>query len=163
MKGSLLAVIIVCALGFSLAAGEWETDFGRARAEAGRDGKFVLVNFSGSDWCGWCTKLDREVFSQAEFQAYAQGTIVLVLADFPHKTALPEKQAAANKALAAKYRVSSYPTVVLMLPDGTEVARTGYRPGGAAKYVEHLAQLLAPHTGKLPKASGGGEGTKIAP
>lgn len=161
MKRTILAVVLaVCALGFRAASAEWETDFSKAKARAEKEGKFMLVDFSGSDWCGWCIKLDKEVFSKAEFQAYAKTDLVQVLVDFPRRTALPEEQTAANKALATKYKVTGFPTVVLMLPDGTEVARTGYQEGGPVKYVEHLGELLAPHKDKLPGGTAGGRATK---
>ena len=159
MKSALLAVIAVAfTLGLQAAAGEWQTDLSQAKVQAAKEGKFMLVDFSGSDWCGWCIKLDKEVFSKAEFQAYAKDKLVLALVDFPRKTPLPEQVAAANKALASKYKVAGFPTVVLMLPDGTEVARTGYQEGGPVAYVAHLKELLAPHQDKLPKPAAAGAG-----
>jgi thioredoxin-related protein len=152
MKSAILTVVAALSmLGFQALAADWEADFAQAQARAAKEGKFLLVDFSGSDWCGWCIKLDKEVFSKAEFQAYAKDKLVLALVDFPRKTPLPEKAAAANKALASKYKVEGFPTVILMLPDGTEVARTGYQEGGPVAYVAHLKELLTPHQGKLPK------------
>jgi thioredoxin-related protein len=61
----------------------WETDFEKAKATAKAENKHILIDFSGSDWCGWCIKLDKEVFSQPAFKDYAKENLVLVLADFP--------------------------------------------------------------------------------
>jgi len=139
-------------------AADWERDFAKAKAQAEREGKFILVDFSGSDWCGWCKKLDREVFSQNEFKKYAKESLILVLIDFPRGEKLPVKEAEQNQGMAQEYKVRGYPTVVLTLPSGEEVARTGYQEGGAEQYVEHLKGLLDPHQGKLPKPAAAGKG-----
>ena len=71
-------------LGTVAQAGEgWETNFKKALARAKAENKYVLLNFSGSDWCGWCTKLDKEVFSRQAFKDYARENLILVLLDFP--------------------------------------------------------------------------------
>lgn len=102
----------------------------------------ILVDFSGSDWCGWCVKLDKEVFSKAEFQRFAKDKLVLLLIDFPRRKALTAEQSKANKELAERYGVQGFPTVLLLDAAGKELARTGYQPGGAAAYVKHLEELL---------------------
>jgi thioredoxin-related protein len=142
---------MVSLVGLSTVAGDWQTDFEKAKAEATKEGKFILVDFSGSDWCGWCIKLENEVFSKTDFKKYAKDNLVLMLADFPKKKTLPKQESAQNQALRSEFKVRGYPTVVLLLPDGTEVARTGYKEGGAEAYVKHLEELLAPHQDKLPK------------
>jgi thioredoxin-related protein len=98
--------------------------------------------FSGSDWCGWCKKLDREVWAQPAFKDYAKDNVVLFLADFPRSKELDAKTAEQNKDLATTYSVEGFPTVLLVDSKGKELARTGYKPGGAEKYVEHLKGLI---------------------
>ena len=79
-----LIVLATVAIGAGAFASEgWETDFEKAKTKAKAEGKHILMDFSGSDWCGWCVKLDKEVFSQKVFKAYAKNNLVLVLADFP--------------------------------------------------------------------------------
>jgi thioredoxin-related protein len=141
-------------------AADWETDFAKAKTQAERQGRFLLVDFSGSDWCGWCKKLDREVFSQNDFKEYAKDNLMLVLIDFPRNEKRPAKEAEQNQALAREYKVRGYPTVLLLLPNGEEVARTGYQEGGAAQYIEHLKGLLSPYEDRLPTPAGGGRGTR---
>ncbi len=121
---------------------EWLTSLGAATKAATEKKVPILVDFSGSDWCGWCIRLDKEVFSKAEFQDFAKERLVLLLVDFPRRKALPADMAKANRALAEKYDVQGFPTVILVDADGNELARTGYRPGGAALYVKHLEELL---------------------
>ncbi len=122
----------------------WNTDFEKAKAKAAAEGKYMLIDFSGSDWCGWCIKLDNEVFSKKAFREYAEENLVLVLADFPRddskQSAELKKQ---NQGLADKFSVRGFPTVYILNPDGDAVAKTGYQAGGPEAYVEHVKQLIA--------------------
>ena len=120
----------------------WMTDFAKAKEIASKNGRPILVDFSGSDWCGWCIKLEREVFSKKEFKAYAKDNLVLFLADFPRRKQLPAALKKQNEALAQKYRVKGFPTVLLLDAKGKVLATTGYKAGGADAYVRHLKQLL---------------------
>lgn len=120
----------------------WLTDFPAAQARAKQENKPLLLLFHGSDWCGWCIKLDKEVFSQPEFIDWAKQNAVLFSADFPQnipQSAALEKQ---NSKLAEQYQVEGFPTAVLLSPDGREIARTGYQAGGATNYLKHLESLL---------------------
>ncbi|MCA9777431.1 MAG: thioredoxin family protein, partial [Candidatus Eremiobacteraeota bacterium] len=63
--------------------GVWLTDWEAAKAQAQRTNKPILINFTGSDWCGWCIRLKKEVFSQEEFKSWAGQKVVLFEADFP--------------------------------------------------------------------------------
>lgn len=121
----------------------WITDFDAAKAKAEADGKPMLVDFTGSDWCGWCIKLDKEVFSKEAFKDYAAKNLILVEIDFPRQKAQSDKLKAQNRALAEKYGVRGFPTILLLDADGEVIKKTGYRRGGAEKYVEHLKGILA--------------------
>ena len=117
----------------------WTDDFEAAKEQAKKDDKMLLVDFSGSDWCGWCKKLDREVFAQPEFLKGARKDFVLVMIDSPRdKSLLSEKAAKQNPELQKKYRVSGYPTVLIMDADGKVLDKTGYREGGAKAYLKYL-------------------------
>ena len=103
------------------AAPQWELDFSRAKAEAEKSHKLILVNFSGSDWCGPCIKLKKDVFESADFQAFAAERLVLVRADFPRmsKNQLSAEQTARNEALAEKYnQQGKFPFTVLLDASG---------------------------------------------
>lgn len=121
----------------------WETDFEAAQAKAKASGKPMLLDFTGSDWCGWCIRLDKEVFSKPEFAAFASQALVLVELDFPRGKPQSEAIKKQNEALAQKYGVRGFPTILLLSADGKLLAETGYQKGGAAKYVAHLKELLA--------------------
>ncbi len=122
----------------------WLTDFKAATAIAKEKKLPILVDFSGSDWCGWCIKLEKEVFSKKEFKEYAAKNLVLVLADFPQAKKQTDEVKKQNQALQAKYKneIEGYPTVLLLDADGKVIAKTGYQPGGPEKYVKHLKKLL---------------------
>ena len=121
----------------------WSTDFEQAKKTAAEKKLPILMDFSGSDWCIWCQRLDAEVFTQQGFKDFAKDNLVLFLADFPMRALQPDELRKQNIRLQSSYRVSSYPTVVLVNAQGEETARTGYRKGGAEAYVEYLKGLLA--------------------
>ncbi len=120
----------------------WLEDFGKAIKEAKKKDLPVMINFSGSDWCGWCIKLDKEVFSTDKFRKFARKNLVLVLADFPRAKEQEKAVAKQNKKLLEKYGVMGFPTILLVDSKGKVIARTGYRPGGPDKYVAHLKDLI---------------------
>ena len=138
---SLAVFAATCSL--ALAADGWGEDFEAAKAAAAKDKKPILVDFTGSDWCGWCIKLDKEVFSKKEFKDYAKDNLILLSLDFPHEKKQTSKLKKQNEALSKKFGVEGFPTVLLLDADGKKIAETGYQEGGAAKYVEHLKDLLA--------------------
>ena len=135
-----LTTLLLLITAFAATAGDlsWETDFEKAKQVAASENKTILINFTGSDWCGWCKRLDREVFSKDEFSAFAGSKLVLVKIDFPKYEALPEAQQAANQKLAEKYGIQGFPSILLVDASGKVKMTTGYQPGGADAYVKHL-------------------------
>ena len=124
-------------------ASSWLTSLDEAKKAAATRGVPILVDFSGSDWCGWCMKLDKEVFSQQAFKDFAKTNVVLLLVDFPRHKALAANLKEQNRKLADTYGIRGFPSVLLLDATGKLLAQTGYQPGGAGKYVEHLKALLA--------------------
>ena len=140
VKRILLIGLLVFGLVAPAAAGEihWVTDFAAAKAQAKKEKKYLFIDFTGSDWCGWCKKLDKEVFSQEAFKKQAPEKFVMVQLDFPKKSKQDEKIAKQNQKLSQKYGVRGFPTIILADADGEEFARTGYRAGGPEAYVANL-------------------------
>ena len=140
--GVLLLVAALLAGGCqqaTAASGElWTEDYDAALKQAAAEDKYVLVDFSGSDWCGWCIKLDREVFAKAEFIDYAKENLILVMIDFPNSKPQSAEQKVANDALSKKHGVRGFPTVLILDPQGEVAHRTGYEAGGPAAYVEMI-------------------------
>lgn len=135
-----LAALTIAALP-ALAAPKWFTDLDEAKAVAAKENKPLLVDFTGSDWCGFCIKLHAEVFDKPEFEEFAKN-YVLVELDFPNKKPQPAEEKAKNKAAQAKFGVSGFPTVLLLDAKTGELygRQSGYGPGtGPKAYLEKLS------------------------
>ncbi|MFH0908264.1 MAG: thioredoxin family protein [bacterium] len=142
MKKSLLIAAMLLGGALCSFAGLWTEDFDAALTQAKESGKYVLVDFSGSDWCGWCKKLDKEVFGKKEFKEFAKDNLVCVLIDFPRQKPQSNKKKEANQVLMEKYAVKGFPTILLFSPQGDVAAATGYEPGGVEAYIKHLQGLI---------------------
>ncbi len=105
---------------------EWQTDLAKAQAQAKKENKLVMLDFTGSDWCGWCKKLNAEVFSKSDFADYAKKNLVLVEVDFPRFKKLSGDQQKANNALQEKYKIEGYPTIIVLDGEGKQVGQLGY-------------------------------------
>jgi len=137
----------------------WVTDFEAAKKTAAQEDKSLLVDFTGSDWCGWCIKLKEEVFDKEAF-AKAADEYVFVEVDFPNDESLiTAEQRAANEALGQKYGIQGFPSILLMDAKGRPFARTGYQEGGPEAYLSHLEEISEPYQ-KLEKAEGEGEAAR---
>jgi thioredoxin-related protein len=119
----------------------WMTDYQAAMKKATDENKDLLIDFSGSDWCGWCIKLDKEVFAHKEFIDEASKDFVFVMLDFPKKKQLAPELTAQNDELWEKYKPRGYPTVFLTDAKGDVYAETSYIKGGPKAYLAHLAEL----------------------
>ena len=129
----------------SAAASGWLDDYHKAQEEAKASHKLLLLNFTGSDWCGWCIRLDQDVFSQSDFKDFASKNLVLLELDFPRpggsraqaQTAELQKQ---NLELARQYNVYGFPTLIVLDGNGQKLWRfEGYLPG--ADLIAQLEKL----------------------
>ncbi len=102
--------------------GKWTMDLDAALKQAAEKKQAVLLNFTGSDWCGWCKLMEKNVFSQDAWKNYAKDKVVMVALDFPQdKSLVPEKYVARNAKLKEQYEVQGFPTYVLLDDDGKTV------------------------------------------
>jgi thioredoxin-related protein len=140
MKKLIFSLLVCCLAGQLHAAdAQWLTSVPDAQAIAKKDNKLVLLDFTGSDWCSWCKKLDKETFSKPEFNTYAAKNLVLVEVDFPSQKSQADALKQANNALQKKYNVEGFPTLVALKPDGTVVwTQTGYLAGGPSAMIAQL-------------------------
>ena len=121
----------------SEAAEGWKTDYTAALAEAAKENKMVLLDFTGSDWCGWCIKLQKDTFSKSEFKKFAQESLVLVELDFPRGKTQSDELKKQNEELAEKFGVQGFPTLVLLDPQGKDATRNvGYLQGGPEAFIQ---------------------------
>jgi thiol:disulfide interchange protein len=120
-------------------SGQWGTDLPTALNQAQSQHKLVLMDFTGSDWCPWCIKLDQEVFSTGQFIDYAQRKLELVRVDFPRNTPQSEELKQANAALASRFNVTGYPTCILLDSSGRELGRqVGFLDGGVGAFLAEM-------------------------
>ncbi|HZP61299.1 MAG TPA: thioredoxin family protein [Opitutaceae bacterium] len=144
----LLRVILMLGAAALLAAtmradeAVWLTDYQAAANQAAAEGKPLLLDFTGSDWCPWCIKLDKDVYSQPKFVTYARQHLVLVKIDFPRQTPLSAAEKRQNRDLAKKYGVRGYPTSIVLDPQGNKLGEhVGYMRGGPDAYIAWLQSL----------------------
>ena len=121
---------------------EWQTDYEQALATAKAAKKCVLLNFTGSDWCGPCIQMERTAFSKPAFLDYAKQNLVLVAVDYPRLKELPEKVTKQNERLMHQYSIGGFPTVILLNPDGKSLGQLGgYAGEGPAEIIAWVEKL----------------------
>ncbi|OYV05853.1 MAG: hypothetical protein CFE26_09410 [Verrucomicrobiales bacterium VVV1] len=140
----LAALVALYSIGSAFAGGEgWITDFEAAKKQAAAENKDLLIDFTGSDWCGWCIKLNDEVFKKDEFKKGVKDKFVLVELDFPQDDSkLSDATKKQNEQLQEKFGVDGFPSILLCDATGKPFAKTGYEEGGPEKYVAGLDELL---------------------
>ncbi len=135
-----LCVAAVAMLVMPAFAGEWMTDLEAAKAKAEAEGKAVLVDFTGSDWCGWCIRLKKDVFDKPAFSEYARDKFVLMEVDVPNNPKFDRELLQRNRELCEQFKVQGFPTIMVMTPDGEVV---GGFVGGKAGFEEARVPLDA--------------------
>ncbi len=123
----------------------WLENIGVAKVEAARAHKLILVNFSGSDWCGPCIRLHKEVFESADFQAYAADHLILVRADFPRqkRNQLQSDQITLNERLAEQYDPEGKFPYTLLIDERGKIVKTwdGFQGESAGEFVAELSRV----------------------
>lgn len=153
MKKILLVLMLVFA-GLSIQAqesAEWHTDFNKAMEISKNTHKPLFMFFTGSDWCGWCMKLQKEVFKTPEFEKWAKDNVVLLELDFPKRTPQSEELKQQNAGLNGFFQVRGYPTVWVTDVEKTKEGKvqftargsSGYVAGGPTVWLEGANKILA--------------------
>jgi len=143
MKKLLIAVLAATVFWqVNAAESAWLTNLPQAQAQAKAENKIVLLDFTGSDWCGWCIKFKKEVLDTADFQAYAAKNVVLVELDYPHRKVQADDLKTANAALKQQYNIHGFPTLLVLNPNGKEIGRqVGYSEGGPQAFITKLEKF----------------------
>jgi protein disulfide-isomerase len=143
MKRFLVLVLVALFSLGSVHAAEaaWLTDYDKAAKQAAAENIPMVLNFTGSDWCGWCIRLDKEVFSQPEFVDYAKENVVLVKLDFPRGKPQSEAEKKQNEELAEKFGIRGFPTIVVLDSKAKPIGKLGYEKGGAANWIASLEKV----------------------
>jgi len=137
----LVGTIVFLSAAFVRADSNWLTNYDEAKTKAKSDNKFLLLDFTGSDWCGWCKRLKAEVFSKPQFRDYAAKNLVLVELDFPKAKPQTEEVKKQNMQLASQYRIEGFPTIVVLNADGQKIGELGYMEGGAEAFIAAIEKL----------------------
>jgi thioredoxin-related protein len=136
----ILFPVLLALLGTSGVAlgSDWQTDYAGALEKAKAENKRVLLEFTGSDWCGPCIQFNKQVLSRPEFLTYAEKHLILVEVDYPQRKRQSAELVKQNKELARQYGIDEkgYPTVVLLDPAGKIVDEfTGYGGDSATEFI----------------------------
>lgn len=128
----------------------WHTNIDKAMAISNKEKKPLMLFFTGSDWCGWCIRLQKEVFFKKEFVKWAKDNVVLVELDFPRNKQLEPSLQQQNYSLQNAFRVQGYPTVWFVNSETkegktnfTQLGSTGYVAGGPEAWISGANQILA--------------------
>ncbi|MGL4399015.1 MAG: thioredoxin family protein [Luteolibacter sp.] len=138
------AIVLIASASLSLANEGWLTDWEAAKAKSKAENKPILINLTGSDWCGWCIKMEKETFSQKAFKDFAAENLILMEADFPKKKELPAELKKQNAELEKQYLAGGYPTVFLLDAEGKKLSDDlGTLKGGMNEFIAKLKELIA--------------------
>ena len=133
LRAAALAALILPA-----SAGNWITDMDTARKQAADEGKAILANFTGSDWCGYCIRMKNNVLDKPEFSSYAENKFVLLEIDLPRRKQVPAAELQKRQELCRQYEVSGFPTFLILSHTGEVLGGwVGARPS-----VESTIALL---------------------
>jgi protein disulfide-isomerase len=136
------ALAAVFALNSAVAENSWETDYQKAQETAKSQHKLLFINFTGSDWCGYCIRMDRDVLSKQQFKDFANKNLVLLEVDFPRAKEQSQNLRVQNRKLAGEYGIEGFPTFVVLDGEGKKVWMwDGYFPGGPDAFVAELEKL----------------------
>lgn len=153
MKNLTLSLLFISFLSLSFSQEKlvWHEDLKEAITISQNENKPLMLFFTGSDWCGWCIRLQKEVFFKPEFTKWAAENVVLVELDFPRKKAQSQELRAQNAQLQQQFQVRGYPTIWFVKADKnssgqvnlSQLGRTGYVKGGPAAWIATANQQLA--------------------
>ena len=152
MKNLTLSLLFISFLSLSFSQEKlvWHEDLDEAIAVSQKENKPIMLFFTGSDWCGWCIRLQNEVFFKPEFTTWANENVVLLELDFPRKKVQSKELRAQNAQLQKQFQVKGYPTIWFVNADKnssgevqlTPIGRTGYVKGGPAPWIATANQQL---------------------
>lgn len=127
----------------TIAENTWYTDFAAAKKAAATAQKPILALFTGTEWCPWCVKLEKEILAKPEFIAYAKTSLILYKADFKRDGSA----SAEAKTLRSVYGVEGYPTVIITDASGKKYGETGYTRKGPSDFIGKVNAII--EAGKL--------------
>jgi len=138
----IVAILLCGVVRVGAAEAKWVSDFDKAVEMAKASNRNILMDFTGSDWCPWCIRMDKEVLNTKEFKAYAEKNLVLMLVDFPQSKQLPQKVQDQNAGLQKKYEPEGFPTFILVDKEGKVLGvQSGYLEGGPSAFIAKIGSM----------------------
>ncbi len=141
---SRIAGLALLLIAFNVVADDagWLTDFEKAKEQARKEKKLILMDFTGSDWCPPCIALHKNVLGKKEFMDYAKDNLVLVMLDFPENKPQSKEQRRLNQELSEHFKVEGFPTVIVLDANEKELKReVGYSGADVKTYIAKLKAL----------------------
>lgn len=144
MNKKIVLIVLLVLGSFAVQAQElnWQTDVNKAITLSNKTKKPMLLFFTGSDWCGWCIRLQNEVFKKAEFTKWAKENVILVELDYPRRVPQTDQIKKQNAELQQAFGIQGYPTIWFAnatvkdgKPNFKGLGSTGYVAGGPAAWL----------------------------
>lgn len=132
----------------------WLDSYEQAVNQSKETQKPLILFFTGSDWCVWCNKLEKEVFYSKDFAQASAGKFIFLRLDFPLNHSLSPAITSQNKELQKKYDVRSFPTILILDSHQRQIGITGYRPGGGQSYSAHLDKIVSDYSSYQQRLEG---------
>ena len=152
MKNLTLSLLFVSFISFSFTQEKlvWHDNLQKAIAVSQKENKPLMLFFTGSDWCGWCVRLQKEVFFKPAFTTWANENVILVELDYPRKKAQSQEIKSQNAQLQQQFSVRGYPTIWFVKADSnssgqvnlSQIGKTGYVKGGPAAWISGAKLIL---------------------
>jgi thioredoxin-related protein len=142
MKNIVLTFILLGTFAINAQELKWHTDLNKAVNISQKENKAIMFFFTGSDWCGWCIKLQKEVFNTPEFKKWSDANVVLVELDYPKRKVLDDKLKTQNDHLQRIFAVQGFPSIWFVKPEVKgdklnlkQLGNTGYIAGGPTNWL----------------------------
>jgi protein disulfide-isomerase len=160
MKKIFLTLLLIGSMSIQAQDLYWEININKAIETSNKTGKPMLLFFTGSDWCGWCIRLQKEVLKTPEFAAWAAENVVLVELDYPRSAEQAEETRRQNNELQQTFGIQGYPTIWIAnasKKDGKtnfeQLGNTGYVAGGPAAWLAGANEILKKNPKKAVPAA----------
>ena len=148
-KAIILVAFVLSSFAIQAQELKWESDINKAISVSNKTKKPMLLFFTGSDWCGWCIRLQKEVLKTPEFAAWAKKNVVLVELDYPRRTPQTDAIKTQNAGLQETFGIQGFPTIYFATaklkggkPSFTGLGSTGYVAGGPKAWLEVADGIL---------------------
>lgn len=143
-KFTMLTIFLFSLMMSTFATGaelSWQTNFAQASQQAQSSGKPIVMLFTGTDWCYWCKRLERDILQNPEFVNAVNDKFIFVFLDFPRGSPQNPTLSAQNEQLANKFNVNSFPTIIILDSKGQFLSKPTYDRENPRSLADQLLRL----------------------